>query len=99
MDAAAVEEQGGEVREDSESPHRLHVEPEDRIDSRAAKEPRQQLVTTPAGGAFRRDHEVRRRALDGATRHRGGVDHHVHLQEKCLDADAASEAMRRRASR
>ena len=91
MDAAAVEEQGGKMREDSESPHRLHVEPEDRIDSRAAKEPRQQLVTTPAGGAFRRDREARRCALDGATRHRGGVDHHVHLREKCLDADAAPQ--------
>ena len=58
MDAGAVEEQRGEVREDAQGLRRRHVEPEDRADSKGTKDPRQQIITTPAGVALCRDREA-----------------------------------------
>ena len=52
VDAAAVEQQRHEVREDAETLRRGDVEFEDGSDSRSAKESRQQPITTPAGVAF-----------------------------------------------
>ena len=74
VDSAAVEEKSRKMREDAESLRRRHGEPKDCANSKAAKQPRQQCISTPAGVTFCRDREARGSADAGADSHRCRVE-------------------------